>query len=79
MDSKNEEPGGRNERIWTVDVTPMFIFHEKCQSSRQVKMQNLPCNTQLFLMFSSHRELYTKGWKKKICVFMENEKCLWTP
>ena len=60
MDSKNEEPGGRNVRVWTV--IPMFIFHEKCQSSRQVKIQNLPCNTQLFLVFSSHRELY---WRLK--------------
>ena len=34
----------------------MFIFHEKCQSLGHVKMQNLPCNTPLFLVFLPHPE-----------------------
>ena len=34
----------------------MFIFHEKCQTLGHVKMQNLPCNTPLFLVFWPHPE-----------------------
>ena len=34
----------------------MFVFHEKCQSLGHVKMQNLPCNTPLFLVFLPHSE-----------------------
>ena len=34
----------------------MFIFHEKCQTLGHVKMQSLPCNTPLFLVFWPHPE-----------------------
>ena len=46
---KNKEPGERKVRFWTLIL--MFFFHEKCQSLGRIKMQNLPCNTQLFLAF----------------------------
>ena len=48
---KNKEPGEQKVRFWTVIL--MFIFHEKCQSLGQVKMQNLTCNTPLFLVLAS--------------------------
>ena len=51
---KNIEPGERNRRFWTPIL--MFIFHEKCQTLGHVKMQNLPCNTPLFLVFWPHPE-----------------------
>ena len=48
---KNKEPGERNLTFWSLECILMFIFHEKCQSLGHVKMQNLPCNTPLFLAF----------------------------
>ena len=51
---KNKEPGKRNGTFWTLIL--MFIFHEKCQSLGHVKVQNLPCNTPLFLVFWPHPE-----------------------
>ena len=51
---KNKEPGERNVTFWSLVL--MFIFHEKCQSLGHVKMQNLPCNTPLFLVFWPHPE-----------------------
>ena len=70
---KNKELGERIVRFWTLIL--MFIFHEKCLSLGHVKMHKLPCNTPLFLVLWPHPE----DWKKKICVFMGNEKCPWTP
>ena len=67
-------------RFWTLSL--MFIFHEKCQSFGHVKMQTMPCNTPLFWCFGltlNHPKLKTDVWKKNICLFMGNEKCLWTP
>ena len=59
----------------------MFIFHEKCQTLGHVKMQNLPWNThyRIFGVLASPWTTQVKDWKKKIGVFMGNEKCLWTP
>ena len=51
---KNKEPGERNVTFWSLIL--MFIFHEKCQTLGHVKMQNLPCNTPLFLVFLPHSE-----------------------
>ena len=51
---KNKEPGERNVTFWSLIL--MFIFHEKYQSLGHVKMQNLPCNTPLFLVFLLHPE-----------------------
>ena len=51
---KNIEPGERNGRFWTPIL--MFIFHEKCQTLGHVKMQSLPRNTPLFLVFWPHPE-----------------------
>ena len=73
---KNKEPGERNVTFWSLIL--MFIFHEKCQSLRHVKMQNLPSNTHYFWCFCLTLN-HSKDWKKNICVFMGNEKSLWTP
>ena len=73
---KNKEPGERNVRFWTLIL--MFIFHEKFQSLGHVKRQKLPCNTHYFWCFGLTLN-HPKDWKKKICVFMGNEKRLWTP
>ena len=54
VDQNNEEPGEQKVRFWTLIL--MSIFHEKCQSLGHVKMQNLPCNTPLFLVFWPHPE-----------------------
>ena len=54
VDYKNKEPGERNVRFLTLIL--MFIIHEKCQSLGHVKMQILPYNTQLFLVFRPHLE-----------------------
>ena len=72
---KKKEQGERNVTFWSLIL--MFIFHEKCQSLGHVKMQNLPCNTPWFLVFLPHPEPLQR--LKKICFFMGNEKCLWTP
>ena len=51
---QNKESGERIVRFWTLIL--LFIFHEKCQSFRHVKIQKLPCNTPLFLVFWPHPE-----------------------
>ena len=42
----------------------MFIFHEKCQSSGQVRMQNLPCNTPFFGVLASPWTILTTEKRK---------------
>ena len=59
---------------WRTSIS----FSTKSANSGHVKMQKLACNTPLFLVFWPHPEP-PKDWKKKIRVFMGNEKCLWTP
>ena len=76
VDQKIKRPCDRNLRFWTLIL--MFIFREKCQSLEHIKQENLPCSTPLFLVFWPHLN-HPKAWNKKICVFMGNEKCLWTP
>ena len=50
--------GARRAKCEVLNCHSNFSFHEKCQSSRQVKMQNLPCNTPLFLVFWHYPEFY---------------------
>ena len=58
----------------------MLIFHENCQSLGQVKMENLPCNTPLFLVLWPHPEPSLRLKEENLRLrFMGNEKCLWTP
>ena len=51
---KNKEPGERIVRFWTLIL--MFNLNENCQSLGHIKMQKLPWNTPLFLVFWPHPE-----------------------
>ena len=44
----------------------MFIFHEKCQFLGHVRMQNLPCNIPLFLVFLPHPDLLYRLKKENL-------------